>query len=512
MNFLDKLLTYYNIDIDDYNELKNPSSLLDLPDTNNIKGMDKVVERIHKAINNKEKIMIYGDYDCDGICATSIMVKTFQKLNYKVGYIIPSRYIDGYGLNEKNAEKIAKANYKLIICVDNGITAYEAINKAKELGSDVIVIDHHEIGDKINNAVGIIHPIVSDISPIIGSGGFMALLVSKALLNNYDPYLLTLAGLSTITDCMELKGYNRHLVRLALSYFDNYHFYQLESLKDHKLIDESTFSMEIGPKINAVGRIYENYQAMKVVELLTSDDKNNISSLSNLIKEINENKKALLNDATKELESISFDKGICLNTNIKEGFLGLLANKLLNKYNVPTMLFTKSENNMLKGSMRSKNGFDCFKALTEISHLIVTFGGHSGAAGVTIKEEDFASFKDEFIKLCEKYPFIDQEKYIEIDLKDINFDNYNIYKVFKPFGQGNKEPKFLIKNVPTKGLNFVSFGKHLSTELSLNTKLLGFNMPEIEMKKKQFIDIYGTFFLSEFRERITLEFRIDKFE
>ena len=205
MDFREKILNYYNLSEEDYKELTRPVNELDLPDFNAPPDMKKIKERIFKAIENKEKIIIYGDYDCDGICSTAIMMKTFEKLGYNVDFYIPTRYHDGYGLSVDNVLKIKKANFNLIITVDNGVCQNEAIDKANELGMDVIVIDHHEPGEKMINALGIIHPIISHISDVSGCGGFMSLITSASLLGSYDPYLVTLAGLSTISDMMDLQ-------------------------------------------------------------------------------------------------------------------------------------------------------------------------------------------------------------------------------------------------------------------------------------------------------------------
>ena len=187
MDFRQKILDYYSLSEEDYKELTKPLSELKLPDFNAPPDMKKIKERI----------------------STTIMVKTIDKLGHKAAYYIPTRYNDGYGLNVKNVIKIKEAGFNLIITVDNGICQNEAIDKANELGMDVIVIDHHETPEKQVNALGIIHPSVSHISEIFGCGGFMSLITSAALLGYYDPYLTTLAGLSTISDMMELKEYNR---------------------------------------------------------------------------------------------------------------------------------------------------------------------------------------------------------------------------------------------------------------------------------------------------------------
>lgn len=513
--FVNKLKQYYSLTDEEYFELTKPIEDVHLIDPNSIEGMDKVKERIFKAIKNKEKIIIYGDYDCDGITSTSIMFETFKKLNYEVSYYIPSRYLDGYGLNIDNVIKIHDSGFNLIICVDNGISANEAIDKANELGMEVIVIDHHEVPNEQVKAAGIIHPTVSHISNIIGSAGYMSLFVSGALLGYYDDYLLTLAGLSVVSDMMELKGYNRDVVRLAISTLNKKRFPRLISLVDSEIFDEKTFGLELAPKINAIARMVTNKNVNLLVKYLTSEDEDFVYSLHDWIIENNEQRKV----ATQQIfDSISKEdllgkKGIVLKLDILEGLIGLIANKLLNEYNVPVLIFTEDEKepNILKGSVRAKEGFNVTKAFESLNKYLLTGGGHAFAGGLSIKKEDFDSFKKDFEELCEKYPFVKAEKpSIEIRLTDITMENFRELKAFSPFGVGFNEPLFRINDLPTRGLEFASYGKHLITRLSIQTKLVGFNMKESEIKRSPMIDIFGTFnYNTKFSP--TLEFNISDF-
>lgn len=513
--FLDKLLNYYSLSKEDYLNLSKPLEEVKLLDADKIQGMDKVKERIFKAINNEEKIIIYGDYDCDGITSTSIMYLTFKKLDYEVSYYVPSRYLDGYGLNIDNVNKIAESGFNLIICVDNGISANEAIDRANELGIDVLVIDHHEVPEIPVNAVGVIHPTVSKISDIIGSAGYMSLFVSAALLGYYDEYLLTLAGLSVVSDMMELKDYNRDVVRLAISTLNKNRYPRLMNLTDAEEVDEKVFSLEIAPKINAIARVITNKNVNLLVKYLTSDDENYVHSLHDWIIENNEKRKSLTVEAVEQIpsEEIKDKKGIVLKLDVLEGLIGLIANRLLNEYNVPVLIFTCDEKNpeVLKGSIRSKDGFNVTKAFSSLEKYLLTGGGHAFAGGLSINAKDFDAFKEEFERLCEEHPFETSEKEsIEISLRDITMENYRIIRSLAPYGVGFPEPLFKISDLPTRGLTFISYGKHLSTQLSIQSKLLGFNMAESEIKKNPYMDIYGTFYLNT-KFKTVLEFRISDF-
>ena len=515
MDFRQKIIDFYGLKEEEYNELIKPINELTLPDFNMPPDMGKIKERIFKAIKNKEKIIVYGDYDCDGICSTSIMVKTFEKLGYPVSYYIPIRYSDGYGLNVNNVIKMKNAGFSLIITVDNGISQHDAINKANELGIDVIVIDHHEVPEQQVNALGIIHPSVSHISEVFGCGGFMSLITSGGLLGYYDPYLLTLAGLSTISDMMELKAFNRSVVRMALENLKVYKYKPLMSLLDSPIITEKSFGLEIAPKINAVGRLVDDKNINLLVKFLLSENDEEIFKLSSWIKNTNELRKTLTKEAVDALpKDLLNEEGIVLKLDIKEGLIGLIANRLLNEYNVPTIIFTEdsTNKNFLKGSIRSKEGFNVQKAFESLSKYMVAGGGHALAGGLTINASDFDSFKADFVALAKAYKFIKVEPpSIEIKLQDINFTNYDILREFSPFGIGFPEPTFSLRDLPTKSLQFISFGKHLSTPVSINSKILGFNISESEVKSHLSIDLFGNLTTSVFREKTSIEFRVSDF-
>ena len=515
MNFKEKLLDYYKFNEQDFAELSKPLEEIKLLDPNSIESMAKIKERIFKAIQNKEKIIVYGDYDCDGVSATTIMVKTFEKLNYPVSYYIPIRYTDGYGLNVNNVIKIKNAGFSLIITVDNGIAQDEAIKKANELGMDVIIVDHHEAPEIPVPAYAVIHPIVSHISDIYGSGGYMSLFLSAGLLGYYDDYLVTIAGMSVISDMMELKGYNRDVVRLAISNLQKHRYKPLNYLIDTQIITEKTFSLEIAPKINAIGRLIDDKNINLLVKYLVSENEDEIFKISSWIKNNNELRKTLTKEAVESLPTeLLNEDGIVLKLDIKEGLIGLIANRLMNEKNVPAIIFTEDSNDktFLKGSIRSKDGFNVQKAFESLSKYLVAGGGHAMAGGLTIKASDFDDFKHDFIELCKVYKFTKEElPSIELSLPDINYQNYEILRQFSPFGVGFPEPLFSVRNLPTKSLQFISEGKHLSTPISINTKLLGFNIHEDVVKAANFVDLFGNFNVSSYREKLTLELKISDF-
>ena len=517
MNLLEKLLNHYDLSLEEYEYLSRPIENVKLIDPNSIGVMARIKERIFKAIERKEKIIIYGDYDCDGISATTIMVKTFELLNYPVSYYIPSRYLDGYGLNVTNTEKIADKGFNLIIAVDNGVSAFEAIDLANEKGIDVIVVDHHELPEKDVNAYAILHPIHSKVNEVVASAGHMALYLSSALLNRYEPYLVTIAGLSVISDLMELKDYNRDVTRLAIEYLKKYRFEALTNLMDNEQINELTLGLDIAPKINAVGRLVTDTSINRLVKYLTTDNTFERSSLLSWIIKLNDERKELTKAASEKIdeEIDTTEAGIVAISDMKEGLIGLIANRLLSLHNKPTCLFTYENDNkeILKGSMRSKNGFNVIDIINMNQDILLSGGGHSSAGGVSINIKDFPLFKQRFNEYASTHPLVDETKgEIELSLNEITMENYEIVNSFSPFGMGFKEPEFVVKHISTRSLQFISFGKHISEPLSMNTRLLGFNMPSYEVQEHQYIDIYGKFYLNIYRGRKTLEYRITKYK
>jgi len=514
MDFFRKLLDYYHLSNEDYEAMTRPLSFDDIRYDKIVTNLEPLITRIRKAIDNKEKIIVYGDYDCDGIMSVSIIVKLFEILDYSIGYYVPSRYLDGYGLNVKKVEEIAAKGYTLIITVDNGISAFDAIDLAKEKGIDTLVIDHHEVQDKLPNAYGILHPVVSNLGDIPASGGFMSFVLSMALLNEVNPYLLSLAAISTISDMMPLLGYNRDIVIMALKAMNEHNFPALNKLTEGKKIDEKIIAMEIAPKINAVGRMDETTNINRLIKFFVSANYEDIEAYGEFIKTINDSRKEMTKDVVSSLDEIGDEPGIVLNLNIKEGLIGLIANRLVNEYQVPTIVFTEdsTDKNLLKGSMRSKEGFNITKAFGSLEKYLLTHGGHAFAGGLAIRKDDFEAFKSDFLALAMKYRFVEQDTdALAISLNDINMHNYEILRSFSPFGEGFKEPDFLIKGIKTANLTYISNDKHLSTVIGMNTKILGFNMSRQELSKFPYVILYGNMRLSDYKGRYTLEYRVSSY-
>ena len=504
--FLEKIKNYYNLDEEGFLALLQKPSFSNIPLIGHDSNAIKAKERIYKAIENKEKILIYGDYDCDGIMSTSIIYYCFLALKKNASFFIPSRYNDGYGLNLENAKRIASKGYSLIICVDNGVSCLEPIKYLKDKGIDVIIIDHHEIGESLPEAISIIHDDLLQYGDIHVSAGYLCFLFSILLLNKVDPYLLVLGAVSTISDVMSIKKYNRELVSIALGLINKNKYETIFNLTSKTYIDEKVLGMEIVPCINAMGRIDKGYKTARLVHYFALDSAS-LSSDATLASTYNTNRKAMTKNALDNIDIDDSNSSIAILTDLDEGLNGLLATRLEKSLSKPTAIFSPSFKNKdeLAGSLRSRPGLDLIEFISTLEDMPLRSGGHSFAAGICIKKEDFPLFASKFEQYSLSHPFIEPKKNeIEISLEDISIENYKKIRMLGPFGHDYEEPKFLVKNIPASILNFNRVG-FLSTKLDEKTSLFSFDIKQ-DIKNKETISLSGKFELNEYKGNFSIRF------
>ena len=504
--FLEKIKKYYNLDEEGFSKLIAKPSFANIPLINDHPSVIKAKERIEKAIKDNEKIIIYGDYDCDGIMSTSIIYYSLLKLNKHVSFFIPSRFKDGYGLNLDNAKKIAKAGYSLLICVDNGVNCFEAISYLKGNGIDTLIIDHHEIGESLPEAISIIHDDLLDYGEYNVSAGYLSFLFSICLLGKVDPYLLVLGAISIISDTMPMKSYNREIVALALSLINKNKYPTIFNLTNATYIDEKVLGMEIVPSINAVGRIDTEYDANKLVHYFATDCKD-LKQSSLLALEYNKNRKEMTKAALAEIDIDKNKSSVCIYTSLGEGLNGLLASRIVVEENKPVAIFSSSykDKDILAGSLRSKPGLNLIDFFSSLGELPIRKGGHSFAAGVAIKKEDYEIFKEKLEEYASSHPFTEPKKdEISISLSDISMENYKILRKFAPFGHDYEEPTFVIENVPTSTLKFNRLG-YLTFKISPNSEVFSFSIKD-DILNKPSLDMEGKFRLNEFRGSFKIQF------
>lgn len=447
-----------------------------LPDPWLYPEMGKAVSRIRQAILSDERICIYGDYDADGICAAVILMRCLSELSELVSYYIPSRRLDGYGLNEGAIDALAAEGVSLIITVDNGIAAGKEVAYCAGLGIDVVVTDHHLRKDAVPDCTALLSGADTEDSPC---GALVALQLARALRPDRDiSGLLPLAAIATVADIVPMIGMNRTVVKLGLPLIqNNLGLRALLTQADMltKPVSEETVSFFIAPRLNAAGRVGN---ARRAAELLLAERLTDALALSDELEEDNKKRRALENEtllAAKPLldETLRADDGAAVvsGEGWNVGVVGIVASKLAEQTCLPTLVFAEEEEGLLTGSGRSVPGVDLFSALSEFSSCFLRFGGHEMAAGVTMEKEKLPAFREAFSAyLWQRYPkevFEKSSRYEEtLPLSELTLENAGALALLSPFGEGNREPLLLFQNALIA--NARSMGKdksHLSFEL-----------------------------------------------
>ena len=510
--FLERLLTYYHIDEKEYEELIAPSSLDTFSSGHSFKDIAKAVDIVDNAIKNNKRIVVYGDYDADGITGTSIIVKMFQKLNYQVKYYIPSRYIDGYGINMDNASKCV-GTFDLVITVDNGIAANEAIQYLKDNNIEVVVIDHHTVQLPLPNADAIVHPSVSEYGDIPTSAGFCAFMFSKEMLGYYDKYLATLAAISVISDMMPLKEYNRKLVQAVTSNYIDNEFLPISLLAEHKPFNADLVGKVIAPKINSIARMKEDKTINYMVDYFVKDDNKFILTYLDVIINTNNERKELTRTSLETILENLDENALVSRVNDKEGLIGLVASGISSKLGKPAIVFCLDKDGNLKGSARSVEGFNIMDAFKSLEKYLLTYGGHALAGGCSIKVSDFDAFKESFITLVNNAKIEKKEpESIPFSLTEINEDNFLIYSSFAPFGEGWRKPLLEINGLKVDSLRYSKTGEHIITSIGQKAKIMGFYINETMLEDARYIDALGTLEVSYYKGNVTYEYHIESFK
>jgi single-stranded-DNA-specific exonuclease len=485
------------------------------------KGMNVAVERIIKAINNKEKILIYGDYDVDGITSTTVLKKYLMDRGISVDTYIPNRLHEGYGLNKNAIDTIKERNIDLIITVDCGISAIEEVDYAVSLGMDVIVTDHHEVGEKLPNALAVIDAKRKDntypFRALAGVGVVFKLIQALSIKLEIKPeeYLkyLDLVCVGTISDIVPLEGENRTIAKLGLMLIKvtrNLGLRELIKSSGYKEIDSNTISFGVAPRINACGRMGHEEEALK---LFLAED---LESATKITKELNEyntlrqsTEKAIYEEAVQQIEKNHLDENNSIVLGGKgwhHGVIGIVSSKVTDKYYKPSILLS-FEDDIAKGSGRSVPGFDLYEGLAKCEDLLEKYGGHSMAVGLTLKKENLEKFKERFEQIAKEKNIKELVPIIYIDdelkLKDINMELVKSLSILEPFGEANKVPLFLIRNLKIDSIRALSEGRHLKLTLrdeNFVINAIGFELGYLaeEYRIGDRIDVVGTLEINSF--------------
>ena len=431
--------------------------------------MQKAVDRINEAIENEEKILVYGDYDADGITSTVLLVETLISMGANVSSYIPNRFEEGYGPNKEAFTKIIDSGITLIITVDNGIAGVEEVDLANELGCDVIVTDHHKIQDTIPNAYAIIHPEHPEgnypFKKLAGVG--VAFKLAHALLEIFPDFLLDLVAIGTIADMVSITDENRIFVKQGLELINDDPRIGLKMLLElsgiDTKIDEQTVGFYIAPKLNSIGRMDS---AKLGLTFLMAEEPVTARALAEQIEQYNIQRKQVTEDIVKDViskieNSEKKQKNVIMvSGEYHEGVLGIVASNIVEKYQKPVFIMNEKEG-VLKGSARSIFDFNIYIAMNKISDLFLAFGGHTLAAGFSFEKSNFEKIEEFLDKEFEEFKQnndLKANKNIDIvtSLEDISYQFLNSLDALKPYGMDFEKPTVLIENAMV--LNKAYFG------------------------------------------------------
>lgn len=507
-------------------EFKNLNEITEFHDPFLFEDMEKAVQRIKQAIDSKKSILIFGDYDVDGISGTAILIHTLKKLKANVAYRLPNRLTDGYGLSMKFIDEFIQKNINLVITVDCGISCYQQIQKAKNHKIDTIITDHHAIPEILPEAFAILHPkkpnTTYPFKELTGAG--VALKLAHAMIKKYLPdseqeecfnSLLDLAAMGTIADLGSLKDENRLIVIKGLTSLANTKWpglkkiKELANLKEGETVEVTHIGFQLAPRINAAGRIGDPCTALTL--LLQEDQNENIKILGDKLEQLNRERQNMTEQALKEVEE-SFSQNttqpyifIAHNRNWHVGILGLIAGKLAEKYGRPAIIM-QDFGDTLVASARSPEYFNIVEALAAHKDHLVNFGGHAQAAGFNIKKNELQNFITKISNFTgEKLKDVELKSTLEIDCElsgeEINFDLIDRIEKLQPFGVDNKKPTFIINSLEPQFINQVGReGNHLKFTARLNNK----NFPVIAFRMGCFADNLRK------HQKIDLVFQLDR--
>lgn len=465
-------------------------SLESLHDPFLMQDMGIAVDRLEQAVDNNERIMIYGDYDVDGTTAVALMYSFLRTQTDNLIYYIPDRYHEGYGISREGIDTAKKEECKLIIALDCGIKAIEKIAYAKELGIDVIVCDHHTPGNELPKAVAVLNMKRTDcrypFKELSGCGVGFKLVQGFAQRRGIDPQkiycLLPLLAMSIASDVVPITGENRVLAFYGLRALNAQPSVGLQAIMrvagiEGKNVTINDLVYKIGPRINAAGRIQSGIAA---VRLLITENEEEAKLQAEEINTFNQDRRDFDTRTTDEAlaqlyanpENASQYTTVVYSPNWHKGVVGIAASRLTESFYRPTIVLTDSENGIISGSARSVSDFDIYQAIDSCRDLLTNFGGHMFAAGLSMYKENLPEFKRRFenyvathIRPEQQVPTLQIEA--EVQLNDLTWKLYKILQSLEPFGPGNERPLFVTRQlINNRNTRAVSGGKHLHLDVT----------------------------------------------
>ena len=468
--------------------LSEPESL---PDPFAMKDMDKAVERLSQALEQDEYICIYGDYDCDGITSTALLYTYLQAVGAHVMYYIPDRDTEGYGLNCEAIDKLSALGVELILTVDNGVSALEEIDYAKELGMEVVVTDHHQPREVLPKAVAVVDPHRKDCpypnKNLCGCGVAFKLICAMEgdleggeTLECFGP----LVALGTIADVVELTGENRAIVKSGLQTIMDSESPGLQTLMNiaglaGRKLDSTSVAFGLVPRLNAAGRIGK---ADLAVQLLLTDDEEEAQQIAGEINGYNETRKDLVDEIIQDIDKMTEADPSLLEQRLlilsgegwHHGVIGIAASKLVERYSKPCLLITR-EGEEARGSARSVEGFSIIGCISRCSPWLTRYGGHDQAAGLSLRSEDIPAFTAALLEDAKAQFDIMPVDELQIDAivepASISLKSVQQLSCLEPFGCGNEAPVFMLPACRIEAIYPMSEDRHIRLRLSSGAKV-----------------------------------------
>ncbi|WP_025728272.1 single-stranded-DNA-specific exonuclease RecJ [Atopobacter phocae] len=500
--------------------------------------MQRAVDRIISAVEEQESILIYGDYDADGMTSSSILYETLEQLGAQVSYYLPNRFTDGYGPNLDVYKYFKQQGVSLIVTVDNGVSGKEAIEAIQAMGVDVIVTDHHEIPAELPSAYAIVHPRHPKGTYPFGdlSGAGVAFKVAHALTGELPMELLDLAAIGTVADLVSLTDENRTLVKQGIQLMNHSLRMGIQSLLEAsgiqagQLIDEQTIGFKIAPRLNSLGRLDDPNPA---VSLLTALDSEVADEIAQQMEQVNQQRVDLVEQVTERCATLLEEKTstqplpkiiVLYEPDFHVGILGIVASRLVDRYARPVILLGDGSNSgEIKGSGRSIPSINLYQLLQEAASSIMYFGGHAGAAGLTMKKDQL----HEMIKLLERALddvslddlVIEESIDLNLPIERLTIDFVNQLKAIGPYGMGFTQPLIGIESIKLKdgrtmGVNQAHFKAKVDHPTNDAIEVLGFNWGDNEkqLSHAHSLKIIGELDLNKWRGEETPQIRLKGYE
>lgn len=502
-----RVLAAHDLPQEDLDALFQPPVLCD-PFT--AQGMEEVAARIRTAKARQEKVMVCGDYDADGICATAIMVDALRRFGIECGFYIPNRFSEGYGLHAHTVELAAQRQYALLITVDNGVRAHEALQKAEELGIDVIVTDHHAIDEaQPPQCAALLHPFLMGEPFDTLSGAGVALEVSRAL-GTANERQIVLAGIAAIGDVMAMRKETRAIVRQCIAILNEKKVRCIQLLaNDSSPWDETKIAFQVVPKLNVTGRLADKANANNTVRYLLSDNGALLMNMAAQISDLNTLRKTM----SEQMSQTALEKAdrsraflVICDPSFHEGIVGLVAGKLCEQLGKPCMVLAE-KGAQCRGSIRAPKGMDLstfFDGLDCLSE----YGGHAQAAGIGFAMIDLPKVMRYVEQKMRETPLQEQPEQAAIAVSEdmLTLREVSSLDALRPFGNGFEEPLFCIAHPQIVDSRTLSNDKHMKWRTASGMELLYFNPGARmqELKNGDFDTFVGTIGINSFRGRRTV--------